>query len=132
MADAANDDIVEGTPANTAPDAEMLEAGAEDETAVERSELPFAGEETVVEPEPARIPFIDYLTSPVVTLIVGSGEQETFLTAHQGLLVQSPYFKAECDAFADDGSVSADFPQHPSQPVDTQRIRANFCVAPPA
>lgn len=106
MADVTDDTMVEASPANAGPDAEMLEAGAEDATAVERSEMPFAGEETVVEPEPARIPFIDYLTSPVVTLIVGAGEQETFLTAHQALLVQSPYFKAQCDAFTDDGSVS--------------------------
>lgn len=108
MADSANDSIVEQSPApaNPSQDAEMLEAGAEDETVVERTELPFAGEDTVVEPEPARVPFIDYLTSPVVTLIVGTGEHETFLTAHQALLVHSPYFKAQCDAFTDDGSVS--------------------------
>lgn len=111
MADIASDDVVEASPANPAPDAEMTEAGAEDETAVERTELPFAGEETVVEPEPARVPFIDYLTSPVVTLIVGNGEQETFLTAHQGLLAQSPYFQAQCDAFADDGSASTESPR---------------------
>lgn len=110
MADIANDDIVEQSPANATHDADMLEAGAEDETAVERTELPFAGEETVVKPEPTRIPFVDYLTSPVVTLIVGSGEQETFLTAHQALLVQSPYFKAQSDAFTDDGSVSTETP----------------------
>lgn len=110
MAEIANDDIVEQSPANPTQDAEMLEAGAEDETAVERTELHFAGEETVVEPEPARIPFVDYLTSPVVTLIVGTGEQETFLTAHQALLIQSPYFEAQCDAFTDDGSVSTETP----------------------
>lgn len=106
MADLADETMVEASPSNPAPEAEMFDASTQDETAVDRTELPFAGEDTVVEPEPARILFIDYLTSPIVTLIVGSGDRETFLTAHQALLVQSPYFKAQCDAFTDDGSVS--------------------------
>lgn len=82
---------------------------AEEDGAAERSELPFAGEDTVVEQqtEPTRVPFIDYLTSPVVTLIVGTGENETILTAHQALLTQSPYFENICNNFAGDGSVSA-------------------------
>lgn len=103
MADVINDDIIEETLVNPSTDVEM----AVDETAVaEPSELPFTGEETVVEPEVARVPFIDYLSSPIVTLIVGSSGSETVLTAHQALLTQSPYFKDECDAFTDDGSVS--------------------------
>lgn len=110
MADISNDDIVDETTAVPGADVEMTEgaaAGADDGAAAGRSELPFAGEETVVEPEPARVPFIDYLTSPIITLIVGSGANETILTAHQGLLTQSPYFQAQCDNFSDDGSVSA-------------------------
>ncbi|KAI0602953.1 hypothetical protein F4775DRAFT_598127 [Biscogniauxia sp. FL1348] len=68
--------------------------------AVEGAELPFAeGGET----EP-RKSFISYLTSPVVTLLVGSEDTETILTAHQALLVQSPFFADACAAFADDGS----------------------------
>lgn len=111
MADATNDiDIVdEPTVVNPGGDVEMTESGAAEEEQGGGSELPFAGEETVVEqpePEPSRIPFIDYLTSPIVTLIVGSGENETVLTAHQALLTQSPFFRDECDRFTDDGSVS--------------------------
>ncbi|KAK5631806.1 hypothetical protein RRF57_007520 [Xylaria bambusicola] len=75
--------------------------GAEGEAAGdEGTVLPFAeGGES----EP-RTTFISYLTSPVVTLIVGSAENETILTAHQALLIQSPYFADVCAAFADDGS----------------------------
>lgn len=111
MADTTNDSMAdEPTVVNSSADVEMAEgAGAdEDSAAAERSELPFAGEETVVEPEPepTRVPFIDYLTSPVVTLIVGSGNTETILTAHQALLTQSPHFENLCNNFTDDGSVS--------------------------
>ena len=53
----------------------------------------------------ARPSFISYLASPVVTLIVGSGDNETILSAHQGLLVQSPFFAEACAAFTNDGSV---------------------------
>lgn len=111
MADTTNDDLIdEPTAVNPGVDVEMAEgAGADDDgAAAERSELPFAGEDTVVETEaePTRVPFIDYLTSPVVTLIVGSGENETILTAHQALLTQSPHFENLCNNFTDDGSVS--------------------------
>lgn len=95
--------MAEDFSVNSGADLEMAEGGAAD-----GSELPYAGEETVVEvdPEPARIPFIDYLSSPIVTLIVGSGDKETILTAHQALLALSPYFKDQFANFSDDGSVS--------------------------
>ncbi|KAI8677483.1 hypothetical protein LRP88_09491 [Fusarium phalaenopsidis] len=63
------------------------------------SELPFADTE-IVEP---RVTFANYLMSPIVTLLIGSGDQ-SILTAHQGLLAQSPYFKEICDRFVEDGS----------------------------
>lgn len=107
MADNADDDIVDDTTAvNPTADVEMTESGATEDGAADQTELPFAGEDTVVEPEPARVPFVDYLTSPVVTLIVGKNDSETILTAHQALLTISPHFKALCDNFTDDGSVS--------------------------
>lgn len=68
------------------------------------SELPFADTE-IAEP---RVTFANYLMSPVVTLLIGSGDQ-SILTAHQGLLAQSPYFKEICDRFVEDGSVSAQY-----------------------
>lgn len=106
---------IEGIPvedeqvAPAAGDVEMAEGGNEetggnDEAGANanNAELPFAdGGEKV----PPRINFISYLTSPLVTLIVGSGDNETILTAHQGLLVRSPYFAEACAAFSDDGSV---------------------------
>ncbi|KAI1325199.1 hypothetical protein F5Y16DRAFT_276472 [Xylariaceae sp. FL0255] len=96
MAEEFNEEILEEQPTGTAGDVEMAEEPAADTTA----DLPFAeGGEN----EP-RVPFIDYLTSPVVTLIVGSAETATILTAHQALLTQSPYFAEVCAAFADDGS----------------------------
>ncbi|KAI1282224.1 hypothetical protein F5Y07DRAFT_395024 [Xylaria sp. FL0933] len=97
MADEFPEEIAEEQPTAPGGDVEMAE-GAEggDEGMV----LPFAeGGES----EP-RTTFISYLTSPVVTLIVGNAENETILTAHQALLVQSPYFADACAAFADDGS----------------------------
>ncbi|KAF3769462.1 hypothetical protein M406DRAFT_245725 [Cryphonectria parasitica EP155] len=106
MTDTANDDIIEEFGANPGVDVEMAERTgvATDAGNGDRSELPFAGEDTVVELESTRTPFIDYLTSPVVTLIVGSELNETTLTAHQSLLIQSPYFQVQCDNFSDDGS----------------------------
>lgn len=108
MADITNDDIADdATVVNPVVDVEMSESGAAEDGApdADQSELPFAGEDTVVEPEPARVPFVDYLKSPVVTLIVGKAGEETILSAHQALLADSPYFKGLCDNFADDGSV---------------------------
>jgi hypothetical protein len=108
------DSFIENTPAGSAPaapmgDVEMVEgsaaaastAGAENPNS---SELPFA-EEGPDDAPPARITYVQYLSSPIVTLLVGSGEAETILTAHQGLLMQSPYFAAACAEFTDDGSV---------------------------
>ncbi|KAI1419353.1 hypothetical protein F5Y12DRAFT_266486 [Xylaria sp. FL1777] len=99
MAEEYPEEILGEEPTNPG-DVEMAEGvegeGAGDEGVV----LPFAeGGES----EP-RITFISYLTSPVVTLIVGNAENETILTAHQALLLQSPFFADACAAFADDGS----------------------------
>lgn len=102
MAEEFNEDILEEHVAHPGGDVEMAEgeegAGAGNDGTV----LPFA-EGGEADP---RTTFISYLTSPVVTLIVGTAESETILTAHQALLVQSPFFADICGAFADDGSVS--------------------------
>ncbi|KAM5351057.1 hypothetical protein ACJ41O_003780 [Fusarium nematophilum] len=76
------------------------------------SELPFADTE-IVEP---RVTFASYLMSPVVTLLVGSGDQ-SILTAHQGLLAQSPYFREICNSFVEDGSPRQI--ELPDQDIDT-------------
>lgn len=103
MAEEFQDDVVEEQQVNPGADVEMGE-GDEAEGSSARNgggDLPFAeGGDT----EP-RTSFISYLTSPVVTLLVGIGDSETILTAHQGLLAQSPFFSDVCAAFTDDGSV---------------------------
>ncbi|KAI1809194.1 hypothetical protein GGS20DRAFT_573023 [Poronia punctata] len=84
---------------NPPADVEMVEGGGEVESGT-GPVLPFAeGGES----DP-RTTFISYLSSPVVTMIVGAGDNETILTAHQGLLTQSPFFADACAAFANDGS----------------------------
>ncbi|KAI1127485.1 hypothetical protein F5Y10DRAFT_192578 [Nemania abortiva] len=99
MAEEFNEPLMEEQPANPEGDIDMGEgegAGAGEEGMV----LPFAeGGES----DP-RTTFISYLTSPVVILTVGSAENATVLSAHQALLVQSPYFADACAAFVNDGS----------------------------
>ncbi|EMR71487.1 hypothetical protein UCREL1_1474 [Eutypa lata UCREL1] len=87
--------------ANPGGDIEMGEGQAGGgEGGANTGDLPFA-EGGEADPRPT---FISYLTSPVVTLIVGTGETETILTAHQALLTQSPFFAEACAAFTNDGS----------------------------
>lgn len=37
---------------------------------------------------------LSYLKSPIIELVVGSGEEQTLLSAHQNLLVQSSFFSS--------------------------------------
>ncbi|KAI0128769.1 hypothetical protein BJ170DRAFT_345234 [Xylariales sp. AK1849] len=99
MAEEYPEESIEELPAAPGGDVDMGE-GEEAIEDADDSELPFA-EGVDIEP---RSTFVDYLTSPVVTLLVGSGESETILTAHQALLVQSPFFAETCASFSDDGS----------------------------
>lgn len=83
----------------TKPDDERPLNGAGDGGAGEN------GDVEVVEDGSAparRLTFIDYLKSPIVEILVGSGDEPTLLTAHQGLLTQSPYFASLCALFGDD------------------------------
>ena len=76
---------------------------AEEQNAEDHNEddLPFAqGSDGIPRPK-----FTIYLSSPIVTLIIGLGDGHTMLTAHQALLQQSPYFADICKGFVDDGSV---------------------------
>ncbi|QPC74415.1 hypothetical protein HYE68_005167 [Fusarium pseudograminearum] len=86
----------ETAPENTQDDTQNGEGENEnaDETALELAESEVAK---------PRITFANYLMSPIVTLLIGSGDQ-SILSAHQGLLTQSPYFKDICDTFVEDGS----------------------------
>ncbi|KAJ1335242.1 speckle-type POZ protein [Microdochium nivale] len=91
-------------PASTGDDVDMAEdAEAQDgEQPGDATELPFAeGGETDNTP---RVTFMTYLSSPIITLIVGQGESATVLSAHQSLLAQSPWFARACNQFTEDGS----------------------------
>ncbi|CZR61461.1 uncharacterized protein PAC_11357 [Phialocephala subalpina] len=52
----------------------------------------------------ARVTYIDYLKSPVIGLLVGQGDEQALLTAHQMLLETSPWFKDACGKFSDEVS----------------------------
>ena len=47
---------------------------------------------------------LSYLRSPIVELAIGSGDAATTLSAHQGLLTQSPFFADACSQFSDSAS----------------------------
>ena len=93
---------------NMAGDEVIIEIDA-NETAAEIGDnengLPFEEEE--VEDLPPRTTFIDYLKSPIIGLLVGQGDEQALLTAHQALLTQSPWFEEACAKFSDAVSVSA-------------------------
>ncbi|KAJ5638431.1 hypothetical protein N7528_000821 [Penicillium herquei] len=42
-----------------------------------------------------------FLTSPIVEFVIGEGENETVLTAHQDLLLESPFLKQLIETFDD-------------------------------
>lgn len=69
----------------------------------DEDQLPF--QEETMEDAPARVTYIDYLKSPVIGLLVGNGNDQALLTAHQALLTQSPWFADTCAKFSDDVSV---------------------------
>ncbi|KAJ5898602.1 hypothetical protein N7504_008890 [Penicillium tannophilum] len=47
--------------------------------------------------------FLDFLTSPIVKITVGQGENETVLTAHQTLLLESPFLNEIVGKFGTSG-----------------------------
>lgn len=42
-----------------------------------------------------------FLTSPIVELVVGSGDEKTAMTAHQSLLLESPLLSDQVKAFGE-------------------------------
>lgn len=104
-------------------------AAAGDETPYEKGPVEDA-ETTVIQEDPvaeARPSFIEYLSSPIVTLLVGQ-EAQTVLTAHQALLTKSPYFEQLCQSFVDDGSVGTHAPQplNGANPLFVARMTSVF------
>lgn len=109
MAEAV-DAAPEATEAPEAPEATPAgddNSGTTEGTALVASVPNVDGAEDIEKAAPKRTGFTTYLRSPVVTLHVGGEDGETTLTAHQALLVQSPYFAQLCAGFADNDSVSS-------------------------
>ncbi|KAF2180636.1 hypothetical protein K469DRAFT_276626 [Zopfia rhizophila CBS 207.26] len=95
MADSdAQATLIEETP--SAGDVEMTEGGGDAGAG--------AGEESGladIEPETPKITvFLDLIKSPVVDIVVGTGNEQTTISAHQAVLVKSPYFEEKCSSFA--------------------------------
>ncbi|KAJ6015044.1 hypothetical protein N7540_009635 [Penicillium herquei] len=68
--------------------------------------LPDAQPEPESVPEPptpankiAPSSFFEFLTSPVIEFVIGEGENETVLKAHQNLVLKSPFLKQLIDEF---------------------------------
>ncbi|KAG5297702.1 BTB superfamily domain-containing protein [Histoplasma ohiense] len=47
--------------------------------------------------------FVEFLKSPIVELVVGRGDEQTTVTAHQAILTASPFFKDAISHFTNDG-----------------------------
>jgi hypothetical protein len=120
MAD-SGDFYAESVPEDAAADVDMAEDAipvveidsaipatattTEPENGENENTLPFQDE--AMEEVPARVTYIDYLKSPVIGLLVGQGDEQALLTAHQALLTQSPWFADACAKFSDEVSVSS-------------------------
>ncbi|KAJ6103248.1 hypothetical protein N7486_005675 [Penicillium sp. IBT 16267x] len=63
--------------------------------------------------------FLDFLTSPIVEIIVGQGENETVLTAHQSLLLESPLLSGFVSKFQTSGPRRI--------PLPTENVEAFGC-----
>lgn len=110
----------------TAESATVEMGGEEIFVEIEAAAAPEHGDENGLtfpeegmEDAPARSTFIDYLKSPVINLLVGQGDEHALLTAHQALLVTSPWFAEACARFSDDVSVRT----HSSIRKDTWLVR---------
>jgi len=105
-----------GNPSEVPADVEMaggeglvVEIGSRPDLGVAAVEDDIPNLESI-EDAPARATYIDYLKSPVIGLLVGQGDEQALLTAHQALLVRSPWFADACAKFSADVSVGASFP----------------------
>ncbi|KAL2811172.1 hypothetical protein BJX63DRAFT_422531 [Aspergillus granulosus] len=92
----------------TLADTEMTpapSAGNDAQTETQDVAQPDAQAETesqpAEEPQPAALYFLDFLTSPIVELIIGTGDKKTVMTAHQSLLLESPPLAEQVKAVGD-------------------------------
>ncbi|CAL8580945.1 hypothetical protein XPA_006659 [Xanthoria parietina] len=70
-----------------------MQGGDEAAEVVEVGETVGEEGDAAEEDKPAqRVTFIDYLKSPMIELLIGSGADQTLLMAHKALLTKSPFF----------------------------------------
>lgn len=84
-----------------------IDASADGDNVPAPEELSPSGpdiQEATIEEAPARVTYIDYLKSPVIALLVGQGDEQALLHAHQALLCKSPWFEEACGKFSDEVS----------------------------
>jgi hypothetical protein len=105
--DMVREEVVIEIDGDSAEAAEVAEGGETGETG--ESELPFEAD-PIIEDVPRRVTYIEYLKSPVITLLVGHGEDQALLTAHEALLAQSPWFVETCAKFSNEVAVSTSLP----------------------
>ncbi|BCS02447.1 uncharacterized protein AKAW2_60711A [Aspergillus luchuensis] len=97
----------------TAPSSGVNERQAD---STEDIDLPDAG---AAEPEtapalPKKNPgfqFLDFLKSPIVELVVGTGESKTSLSAHQSLLLESPILAEKVTALGESSARRIELPE---------------------
>ncbi|MCJ1392648.1 hypothetical protein MMC18_005518 [Xylographa bjoerkii] len=95
---AAVDEALQDIDMAGADDAEVLEV--EDGANGDGTDLEESGQEGTS----ARTTFIDYLKSPIIELLVGQGEDQTLLTAHQALLIKSPFLEDAVAQFSNEAT----------------------------
>jgi len=95
MADMEQQASVTETPVD---DVEMEEGAGAGDASGEDAGL------TEMEPEaPKLVLFADLMKSPIIEVIVGSGDSRTTYSAHQAVILKSPEFARQVDAFAPGG-----------------------------
>jgi len=86
-------------PVEETPVADLEMEGQEEGESAEAEDASLLPD---VEPDlPKRTTFLDYLKSPIVELLVGTGDETVTLTAHQAQLVKSPWFAERLEAFSE-------------------------------
>lgn len=88
-----------------------VEMGAEEEAGDngDEGDVGEDPEETAVPAVNPQTIFLEYLRSPIVKLIVGSGEEQTTLSAHRAILEQSSFFQSKLATLAAN-NLSLSFP----------------------
>jgi len=51
-------------------------------------------------------PSLSFVTSPIVEIVVGKGDNETVMTAHKTILMEAPFLAELVNKFEGSGSVS--------------------------